>query len=998
MSTTDVSSLPGSLRLIPSFPFVGRPRELALLRSLLPRAAGEGRRIALIAGEAGSGKSRLVREFAHDAAADGALVLHGGCDAVLRIPYQPVVEALEHLVRSLPVAGLREDLGSGGGELTRVIADLADRVGPLPAPVAGDPDSERHRLHQAVADLLVNASRRKPVVLVLDDVHWADSPTLLLLRHVSRAAAAGRLLMIATFRDGEPDLPQELSAALVDLRRSEGVVPIRLAGLEIDEIGELVEQAAGGSLGGERASVATAIHDLTRGNPFLVVEVCRALIETGALTVEDGWARLHRSPVELGSPEAVREVVSQRLARLGETTSKMLELAAVVGPEFDLALLRAAAGFDEAALLGAVDEALRSGTIAAVPERSLRYCFTHELVRRALYDRMPSLRAAELHLRVGEALESAAARSPRVQADLAHHFTHAAPLGGARRAVDHNRRAAEVATAALAFDEAVAPLRAALRLGVSDRREDADIRLDLGSACFRAGQSTGALQAYREAAEIARELSDGELLARAAIGFENTCWRMGAIDQGALGILEEAAGALDPADSSLRVMVLSGMARACAFLGEHERSGRLLRLAIETARRLEDRPALAVVLMRSYWASGTTGLGEVLEMLTEARDLAEQMGDIEVQAEAMEWRIPALIALGDLAAAHRELLVVHEMASRMGQPFMIHVAEHYRATIALCAGRLAEADAAAERSFEWGRLLSGRDTSGSYGIQMFGIRREQGRLAELAPVVRILASGDRREGAWRPALAAVLAELGMHEETCAELRAVRDRGLDQLRPALWIAALSYLADACAVVGDAEFAAELYARLAPHSGSIVTVGHGVACYGAVDRYLGMVAATMGEDDLAGDHFELALDVNRRMGADTWVAHTAYEYGRLLRRGGDGPGSRGGELLLEAGSLADRIGMPALKSRVLALAPDRVPSAAVAPDGLSPRELQILRLVAQGLSNREIGATLVISQHTAANHIRSILRKTGCANRTEAAAYAYSRGLTAAGRSG
>jgi DNA-binding CsgD family transcriptional regulator/tetratricopeptide (TPR) repeat protein len=987
------TELPGSLRLTPSFPFVGRPRELTLLRSLMPRAGGEGRRVALLGGEAGSGKSRLVREFAHEAAGEGALVLYGACDAVVRIPYQPVAEALTHLVRVTEPDRLRGDLGAGGGELTRLVPDLAARAGPLPEPVTADQDTERHRLHQAVAELLVNASRHRRLLVILEDVHWADNPTLHLLRHLSRAAADARMLLVATFRDLEADVPAELSSALVDLRRTEGVVPIRLAGLTSAEIAELVGQAAGGDLGDELPQLAGSIHELTEGNAFLVIELWRALVETGALVVAGGRAHLAHPPQELTTPDTVREVVTQRVARLGEETTAVLELAAVIGPEFDLAVLVRGTGRDEAALLGSIDLALRSGMVADVPERPLVYRFAHELVRRALYDRLSAPRRVELHLCAGEALEAGSPQpSARTLADLAHHFTVAAPLGGAERAVDYNLRAAEAATAALAFDEAVLALRTALRLGIPDEVERAEAELALGIACYRAGRGSEALDAYRGVAAIARANGNADLFARAAVGYENSCWRMAAVDAGALEFLTEAAAMLGEEDSGLRVMVLSGQARACAFLGDHDRSARLRHESIEMARRLGDRPALATVLMRAYWARGTTGLDEILGMLTESRDLAVELGDIELQAEAMEWRISALIALGDLESARQELAEVYEMASRVGQPFIIHVAQHYRSTIALCDGRLAEAEETAERSFEWGRLLTGRDPTATYGVQMFGIRREQGRLAELAPVVRILAASKDRGGAWGPGLAAVLAELGMHDEARRELERVRRKGLIELRTGLWMASLVYLADAIALVGDHALAAEVYTELLPNAGTIVTVGHGVACYGSADRYLGVVAATAGEREIARGHLEIALEVERAMGAWTWLAHSQYALGKLLVEAGDDDRARGRELLREAGSLAERIGMPTLLGRVRAqgaLAPRRPP-----PDGLSPRELQILRLVARGLSNREIGERLVVSEHTAANHVRSILRKTGCANRTEAAAYAYGRGLTAA----
>ncbi len=956
---------------------------MAALRSLMPMAEGEGRRIALIGGEAGSGKSRLVREFANSAAEDGALVLYGACDAVVSGPYQPITEALEQFVRSADPQELRDDLGAGGGELTRLVPSLSERVGGLPPPVAADQDTERLRLHHAVADLLVNIGARRPVVLVLEDAHWADGPTLFLLRHLSRAAAAARLLLIVTFRDTAAEIPSDLSAALVELRRSEGVVPIRLGGLSVEEISELVARAGGGALGDQLPVVAGEVHELTEGNPFLVIELWRELVESGALVVVDGTARLSRPLAEVASPEAVREVVSQRLDRLDPVTTSVLQLAAVVGPDFDLALIRVGAGGDESSLLAAVDLAEQSGMISTVPERPLRYRFSHELVRRALYDRLSGLRRAELHLRAAEALERSQSGSP---AELAHHFTEAASLGGADRAIDYNLRAAAAANSALAFDQAAESLLRALRLGVPNPQRQAQIRFDLGEAYFRAGQSNGALDAYLEVAEIARELEDGELFANAAIGFENACWRMGAVDVEALDLLTEASSRLDPRDSSLRVMVLSGTARAYAFRGDHLRSAEFRGQAVAMARRLDDRAALAKVTMRAYWARGTSSLDEILEMLDESLRLADELGDIETQAEAREWRIAALIAKGDIETARRELAVVYEVASRMGQPFILHVAEHYRATIELCDGRLSEAEAAAGRSFEWGNLLTGRDSTGPYGVQMFSIRREQGRLAELAPVVRILSSGDREGGAWGPGLAALLAELGMWDDARAELEEIRLRGLDELRPALWLASLTYLTDASYAVGDARMAGELYAALEPYAGGIVAVGHGVVCYGSVDRYLGMAAATAGDADAARAHFEVAMEVNSRMNARTWLAHTAYTYGRLLL---PEDRVRAHELLRTASTLASQVGMPTLIARIAAAGAPI--TASPLPDDLSPREVQILGQVAQGLSNREIGEAMMISQHTVANHVRSILRKTGSANRTEAGAYAHQHGL-------
>ncbi|HYN50951.1 MAG TPA: AAA family ATPase [Thermoleophilaceae bacterium] len=984
--------LPGSLRLTSTFPFVGRAAELEALRSLMPRAEGEGRRVVLVGGEPGSGKSRLVREFATTAADDGALVLYGACDAVVRTPYGPFVEALDHLAKVLDPDELSAALGTTGGELTRLLPGLAVRVADLPPPVKADPDTERHRLHTAVNDLLTSVGRERPVLLVLEDGHWADAPTLLLLRHLARAAGSARVLLLCTFRDTQAEVPEVLSETLADLRRSDDVVRLRLSGFSDDEVTEFVRSAAGGDLGTGPPELAQVIGDLTEGNAFLVCELWRALVETQFVEIADAAIRLTRPVTELGTPDSVREVVSQRLSRLAPRTTDLLELAATAGAEFELDMVRRAAGLEEPELLAALDEAVHSGMIEELPSRALAYRFTHELVRRALYDRPSGLRRAELHLRIAEALESAEGRSGRALADLAHHFAAAAPFGGGTRGVEYNIRAGRAAGAALAFDEAAARLATALELGIEDPLERASVFLELGTARHRAGKALDALEAFRAAADIARELDNGELLARAAIGYEEACWRPGIVDPRAVELLEEAATALGDGSSELRVGLLAGLARALDFRGDHERGAIVRTNAIAMARRLEDRTGLATVLMRSYWSRGTSSLEEILDMLTEATDLAQQLGDTEIRAEAMAWRVPAFVALGDIAAAREEVALLLETAEQTAQPFMLHVAEHYGSAIALSDGRLEEAEAIAWRSHEWSRLLTGRDASGVHGIQMFSVRREQGRLPELAPVIRILAGNAERAGPWVPGLVSVLVELGMEEEARRELSRVAVEGLDGFRESLWLASLTYLADASAALGDEATAALVYPELEPLARANVMIGHLVTYYGAADRYLGMLATTLGEWERAESHFERALELNRRMGAVTWLAHTAYEYARLLVARGPGDRDRVAALLGEAATHAEQIGMPALLGRIRALGPAQ-PKAAL-PDGLSPREVQILGLVARGLSNREIGAELFISEHTAANHIRSILRKSGCGNRTEAASYAHRLGLVKA----
>jgi DNA-binding CsgD family transcriptional regulator/tetratricopeptide (TPR) repeat protein len=1010
--------LPGPLRLPPALPFVGRSAELTTLHGLWS-GIGEARRVALVAGDAGAGKSRLVREFAHQIAAADAIVLYGAADATVSVPYQPMIEALEPLLERSWQADreqLAADLGPAGGELVRLFPSLAGRVEGLAAPLAGDADTERYRLHRAVTGLLARVSRRQPVLLVLDDLHWADRSTLLLGQHLARAGTDARLLLIGVFRDSQADVGQALGETLGELHRSSGAVRLRLGGLDHGQVAELVERLAG-QRGGDLPVLAVVLAELTGGNPFLLGELWRQLTETGTLRrAADGW-RLTGSLDTLGTPESVREVAGQRLARLAPATQQVLALATVIGGEFDLGLLRQVSGCDEATLLGALAEAAAGGMIQEVSAVRLAYRFTHELVRRALYDRLPAGTRARLHLDVAEALEALTPPGaqgdgdgdPRVLGELATHFTAAAAVGGAARAVGWCRRAAAVAMQQLAFEEAASRYQTALELGV-DPAELARVQLAYGAALRAAGRWLDAIASYRAAATVARQRGDLDQLAAAAIGMEETCWRPGIVDQGEVELLGEAADALgDRAPDThlaLRVRVLAGLARAHGWRGQWPAARAAWVEATAMARRTGDRQGLAMALSRAFWAKGAEPTEAVLVALAEARDLAAAVGDLEVRKEAAGWRIVLLTELGRMDEARQGLNEACAAAERLGQGFHLYVCDTMRAGLALFDGHFADAEALAGRALERSRL-QGHEASTPHGIQLFSLRREQGRLAELAPLVRALPPGVAGPSAWKPGLVALYAELGWWDEARQALADATDGFAavphDPLRPI----ALSYLADACSLLGDAEPTALVYRELAPLSGTVILLPPLAVCYGAADRYLGMLAATMGEYEVAARHFAVALELNERMGTPVWLAHTRYQYARmLLARNRQGDERRACELLAQARVTATRIGMATLLGRIDQLrapqAPEApaphptgpVPTPRALPGGLTARELEVLRLVAQGHSNRDIGRALFISEHTAANHVRSILTKTGCANRTEAAAYAHRHALLTA----
>jgi len=510
---TDRVPVPGPLVPTPPFAFVGRTPELAALRSALAQARdGEGG-VVLLGGEAGGGKTRLIRELAHGAADDGVLVCYGCSDAAVVTPYQPLREWLGFLVRTCEPEVLGECLGSTGGELARLVPEVGGlTTRPLPPP--RDPESDRFALHGAVTELFAKLSRLQPVLLAADDVHWADGETLQLLLRLARFAPEARVLIVAAFRDRSEDTNPQFPDRLAELERLDGTTELALGNLSTDEIGEFI----GGSANADASyELVAAIEGLTDGTPLLLCELWRELRDSDAVEVTR-TARLTKPLSELRGPDRVRDGVRLRLSRLGAETVALLELGAVAGPQFELKVVAAAAGVEPAALAGSAEEAVRSGIIEELPDPALAHRFTHELVRRAVYDRLTGLRRAELHLRVGEALECLySAELEQVVPELAHHFTLAASVGGSERAVEYNLRAADAAVASAALEDAAASLARALAVGVADRRERVRVQIELAWLLAESGQTTEARSVLAKALRGAVKIGERGLEAQARV-------------------------------------------------------------------------------------------------------------------------------------------------------------------------------------------------------------------------------------------------------------------------------------------------------------------------------------------------------------------------------------------------------------------------------------------------------------------------------------------------
>ncbi len=646
--------LPACIDVDPAFPFAGRAEDVERLTITWKETVEGARRAVLVSGEPGIGKTRLVTEVVRIAHDRGAIVLWGRCDEDLGAPYAPYAEALRQYVAACPPDRVRAELGPLGGELVRIVPELTARVPGLAEPMRADADTERFRLFDSVADLLSEISASQPVVLVLDDVHWADKPSLVLLRHLLRSSTPMRLFVLATYRDTDLDRSHPLAEVLADLRRQPGVERLDLQGLDEGEITSLMSKTAGHDLDAPGLDLAHMLHTETEGNPFFVGEVLRHLAESGAIVQHDG--RWTAGLQGVGIPEGIREVIGRRLSRLSDDVNRALAVAAVIGPTFDLATVEGAGGPTGDALFDALDEATQHSLIREVPGAPGRYAFAHALMRSALYEELTTNRKVRMHWKVGEVLETRFASHLDAHLDeLAYHFGEGALAGDPVKAVDYARRAGERAMADLAFEAAAAHFEGAL--GSLELVDDASAatRCDLMIERARALNLAGDGQrraAMLDAAQAARSVDDKEQLARAVLVFlsESTgATRNGVVDEEIVTLLEEALARLGAEASPVRARVLSSLAVELQWSGQHERRGALAREAVAMARETGDRAALAYVLARA-WALCEGVLPwhpEFGPLNAEAEAIATETADTRTLLETTNFAVWMAAMVGD---------------------------------------------------------------------------------------------------------------------------------------------------------------------------------------------------------------------------------------------------------------------------------------------------------------------------------------------------------------
>jgi DNA-binding SARP family transcriptional activator len=897
--------------------FVGREAELVALTAGLDEAfSGQGQ-LFLLQGEPGIGKSRLAEELAAEARARRAWVFVGRCWEAGGAPaYWPWTQSLRAYVRAAEPSAVRRQLGSSAAEVAQIVPQLRELFSGLPEPERAESEAARFRLFDATAAFLRNAALERPLVLVLDDLHAADEPSLLLLRYVASVLDDCRVLIVGTFRDLDPTMQDPLESTVAELGRAPATRRIRLSGLSRAEVGRLAELTAD-TVPAPR--LIAELHADTAGNPLFVSEIVRLLAAEGLLGVEG----LERVPI----PETVREAIGRRLRTLSDECRRVLSLGAVFGREFGVVALEQVAEFGGIEkLLSVLDEAIAVRVVEEFSGDVGRLRFGHTLTRDTLYDEIPATHRARLHRRVADVLETlyAGDLDPHL-AELAHHFSMAVPAAAPEKAIEYAKRAADRALASLAYEEAARLYELALNvLGQAvpgNPEERCSLLLALGEAQIRAGNAPIAKETFFEAAGLARSLGRSHDLARAAAGYGGRLvWGRAGGDDRLVPLLEEGLAALGPNDVELRVRLLARLAGA--LRDEHSRGRReaMSREAVEVARRSGNRAALAYALEgRAMAISAPDTFADFLVAGDELLEVAEAIGDQERLMQGHIYRFMAHVAVGDLTGAEVDLERADSIAGELRQPAQLWLVLGARTLVAVATGRFAEAEVLIPQALAFGERAQPDAAIAHNVMQRYLLRDFRGSLEEIEPAVRDLTVAYPARPVFRCVLVHLLMRLGQTEEARHDLDELAVGAFAALPfDQEWLFALSFLAETSATLADVESAPVLYDLLAPWAGlNAVDVAEGFR--GSVSRYLGLLAATMDRWNEAASHFEDGMAMNARMGARPWLAHTQCDYAQLLlTRDVAGDAEQARELIEQALVTYRELGMDLQAARASALA--------------------------------------------------------------------------------
>ena len=956
---------------------VGRDRELARVMLLLDDALAGGGRLVLCTGEAGIGKTRLAEEAAASAAARGVPVAWArAADRDSLPPY-----GLWRLVLDEPAVRAADDGPSGVGLWSRVFGDAEH---PAPAGGADSGSDQRFAMFAEVRRRLAQAARPSGLLLVLDDLQWADEASAVLLADVVRQLRGTLILVLATYRESAASDDHASAGLLPRLSADANTERVDLRGLTAGAVGDMLLAA------GLRASADQAgqVHSETGGNPFLVRELARMLAE-----------QRRGGPVPV--PGRVAEATAHRLAQLSAPARALVQTAAVAGNSFSAGVVARILDVPVLALLGPLDESRAAGFLVA-GDRPGDHRFSHALVRTAVAARLSGAEQRRLHAAAADAIEALYEGQLDLHlAEVARHRVEASLPGDRMEAVAACEAAAGVAAQALAFEEAVRLYRQALSVGGEEISENDRSRLELAlaAALHRSGDLPGSQETAAGVGRRAERRRDRGLLARTALVMEATGvpeW------DGEICRICEQALAGDDLPDGLRIRVSSRYAQALVYRGEYDRAGQVSRDALAAAGSAGDPVALVDALhARQLACCAPDGVAERAVLASRMLEAADTAGSVWLEMWGRLWRIDTLFETGQLRSVRPELADLEGCVERLPGPLARWHFLETSATLALAAGRFTEAIQLAWEAF---KVFSDMGHPVAFGgcsviLGQAGLHIGFGRsgLIELWDQIPAHLRPDavdttRGVSTVFPALTLALIRLHQGDRAAAEA-AYAQAGpvrswtpVPAMRMAAWAHGLA-VAIRLGRMEDIEF---LAARFEPFRGQHVANGAGPGVYlGPVELPLGQAAAALGHLDPAVADLQTAASICDANGARGCAVQARVELAAALTRR-RAPGDRDEALavLAAAEREAEQLGMVPFTEWIGQL---QAPLTATAAGGspLSPRELEVARLVGRGLTNKQIGQTLYVSERTAENHVQHILTKLGLRNRSQIAAWASGR---------
>jgi DNA-binding CsgD family transcriptional regulator len=979
-------------------PFVGREQELRQLQSAFATAAKGDGALILLVGEPGIGKTALSDQLCRFVSASGGLPVVGHCydEGSFRPPYQPFVEVFATYLLGLDPDALQAELGSSAADLARIVPTLRERLHVSPPP-PGDPEEDRWRLLQAATDLLRNAAAKQPLVVVLEDLHDADRGTLDLLLYIARNLHGTRILVVGTYRDVEVDRAHPLSAALTELHRASNVARVQLHGLSVDEVQSLLAETSRQTV---PQPFAELVQRQTEGNPLFVRETLRFVMDTGLVEQRDGALRRVGDQTLAGRiPEGLRDAVGKRLSRLSGSTNRVLSVASVLGREFQLNVLSRVLAGPEEELEAALQEA---SAAAIIEERSvvgttITYRFTHAFFRQTLYDEIVAPRRIRLHQQVAQALEEVhRGRLEEHAAELADHYAFSSDTSDLAKAVHYGQLAAKRATEVFAYGVAAAYLERALvvqdLVDSGDVPMRCDLLLALGEALFPSGDTERVVnEVAPDALVLAKRLGDRDRafhacrLAIDCLDALGAATPAGTAQPVYLQWAEQARGYSDP-DTVERIEANLALASAWAtqFRWHETRTLRLEALALSL--RLSDPEARFRSAAPLMYIGAPQLLDERLRLAVESTGWPREGVSSRNLGLVLCYAGWQHLIQGQRVRAEELWRQVEELAERTHVATVSVCAAQPGPALAIIDGHLEEALALSRGFVERADALGASARARLFAANMLlppalYLGRPHAWL-EAVEEYALVASPAQRSIA--------LACLGRLDEARALVGPAPGRIAAADEPPM--SALAYSLQAAIALRDQEAARVLGGRLAVVSHLSI----GDWFYTCVARHLGDASVLVGDRAAAHAYYVQALEAAGKIRFRPELALTHVSLAELLLRGKENETARSDALEhLDTAipELRDMKMQPALE-RAVALKAELLAATSRAHESasnvLTAREREITRLMADGLSNRDIAEKLVISEGTVDVHVKHILGKLGFRSRTQVAGWIARQG--------